>query len=106
MVLHYPLHSFQPEPCSLAYIFCSEKGLKYLLDQLSVDAAALVDDTVTMAVQVNGKVRATIEVAVDADKSTVLAAAKGHENVGRWLEGKTLRREIVVPGRLVNLVVG
>jgi len=71
-----------------------------------VDAAALVDDTVTMAVQVNGKVRATIEVAVDADKSTVLAAAKGHENVGRWLEGKTLRREIVVPGRLVNLVVG
>ncbi len=40
------------------------------------------------------------------DKDSVLAAAKGHENVTRWLEGKTLRREIVVPGRLVNLVVG
>jgi leucyl-tRNA synthetase len=71
-----------------------------------VDPSALVDDTVTIAVQVNGKVRATIEVAADADKDAVLAAAKGNENVVRWLEGKTLRREIVVPGRLVNLVVG
>ncbi len=71
-----------------------------------VDASALVDDTVTIAVQVNGKVRATIEVAADADKDSILAIAKAHENVARWLEGQTLRREIVVPGRLVNLVVG
>ncbi len=71
-----------------------------------VDASALVNDTVTIAVQVNGKVRATIEVAADADKDAVLAAAKGNEKVTRWLEGKALRREIVVPGRLVNLVVG
>jgi len=71
-----------------------------------VDPEALVDDTVTVAVQVNGKVRATNEVAADADKDTVLAEAKAHDNVQRFVEGKEIRREIVVPGRLVNLVVG
>ena len=70
------------------------------------DESLLVEDTITLAVQVNGKVRGTIDVAAEADKATVLEAAKAEENVARYLEGKTLRREIVVPGRLVNLVVG
>ena len=70
------------------------------------DEAKLVQDTVTLAVQVNGKRRAEITVAKDADKDTVLAAAKADEKVLRYLEGKSMRREIVVPGRLVNLVVG
>jgi len=71
-----------------------------------VDESALVDDTITVAVQVNGKVRATLEIATDADKDAVLDAAKANANVQRFLEGKELRREIYVPGRLVNLVVG
>ncbi|MCB9682621.1 MAG: leucine--tRNA ligase [Alphaproteobacteria bacterium] len=70
------------------------------------DPAALIDDTVTIAVQVMGKVRGTIEVARDADAATVLAAAKAEPNVARHLEGTTIRKEIVVPGRLVNFVVG
>jgi len=71
-----------------------------------VDEGALALDEIEMAVQVNGKVRGKIKVPADADKDAVLAVAKGDENVARHLEGKTLKREIVVPGRLVNLVVG
>ncbi|MEN0062806.1 MAG: leucine--tRNA ligase [Myxococcota bacterium] len=71
-----------------------------------VDERALVLDEVEMAVQVNGKVRAKIKVPSSADKDAVLALAKSDDNVIRYLDGKTLKREIVVPGRLVNLVVG
>ena len=69
-----------------------------------VDEDALVRDTVEMAVQVNGTVRATIEVDADAEEAAVLAEAKAQENVARHLEGATIRREIYVPGRIVNFV--
>ncbi|MEO0605206.1 MAG: class I tRNA ligase family protein, partial [Myxococcota bacterium] len=71
-----------------------------------VDESALALDEIEIAVQVNGKVRGKIKVPASADKDAILATAKADENVARHLEGKTLRREIVVPGRLVNLVVG
>ncbi|MDX1419669.1 MAG: leucine--tRNA ligase, partial [Rubricoccaceae bacterium] len=70
------------------------------------DEALLVEDEKEIAVQVNGKVRGTVTVAADAPQDAVLTAAKAVENVQRHLEGKTIRKEIVVPGRLVNLVVG
>ena len=70
------------------------------------DEAALIASTLTIAVQVNGKVRAKVQIAADASEAQILAVAKAEPNVARHLEGKTLRREIVVPGRLVNLVVG
>ena len=66
----------------------------------------LVQDTVSIAVQVNGKLRGTVQVAADADRDAILATAKAEPNVARYLEGATVRKEIVVPGRLVNLVVG
>ncbi len=69
------------------------------------DPAALVADSVTLAVQVNGKLRGRVEVAAQADEATVLAAVKAEPNVARYLDGKELVREVVVPGRLVNLVV-
>ena len=69
------------------------------------DPDLILDDTVTIAVQVNGKLRATIELGVDADKEAALAAARSQEKVSTYLAGKTIRREIVVPGRLVNFVV-
>ena len=68
------------------------------------DPKALVEDTVTMAVQVMGKLRGTIEVPKDVAKDAALAAAKAEPNVAKWLEGKTIRKEIFVPGRLVNFV--
>jgi leucyl-tRNA synthetase len=69
------------------------------------DPELIRDETITMAVQVNGKLRATIDLAADVDKETALFAARSQEKVAIHLEGKTIRREIVVPGRLVNFVV-
>jgi len=69
----------------------------------SYDEAMTVDATCEHAVQVNGKVRAKIMVASDATKEAILAAAK--EAVKADLVGKTIVKEVVVPGRLVNLVV-
>ena len=64
----------------------------------------LKEDTVEIAVQVNGKVRGSIAIAPDADEELVLQTAKQDENVARHLDGKTMRREIYVPGRIVNFV--
>ena len=72
----------------------------------TVDESALVRDSIEMVVQVNGKVRARMEVAADADKETVEAAALAQENAQRFMDGKTVRKVIVVPGKLVNIVVG
>jgi leucyl-tRNA synthetase len=70
------------------------------------DPAALVRDTVTLAVQVNGKLRATIEVAVDAVRETIEAQALAEPHVVRTLEGLQVRKVIVVPGKIVNIVAG
>jgi leucyl-tRNA synthetase len=69
------------------------------------DPRFLVEETVELAVQINGKVRDRVEVATDAAVPDVLAAAKALPGVAKYLEGKTLVKEVVVPGRLVNLVV-
>ena len=69
-----------------------------------VDESAIVVDEVEMAVQVNGKVRDKITVAVDADDETVKATALASENVQKYLEGKEPRKVIVIKGRLVNIV--
>ncbi len=70
------------------------------------DPALLIDDTVEVAVQVNGKVRASVSVPADADAAALEAAARADERIAGQLEGKTVRRVIAVPGRLVNFVVG
>jgi len=69
------------------------------------DPEMLRSDTVTIVVQVNGKVRDRIEVADGADKEEILSLARAAENVVRHLEGTATVKEIVVPGKLVNLVV-
>ncbi|WP_280563976.1 MULTISPECIES: leucine--tRNA ligase [unclassified Chromohalobacter] len=68
------------------------------------DEAAMVKDSVELAVQVNGKLRARLEVPAAADKAAVEAQALEAENVRRHTEGKTVRKVIVVPGKLVNIV--
>jgi leucyl-tRNA synthetase len=69
------------------------------------DPAALVDDTVALGVQVNGKVRGEVVVPADATDAEILAAARRVDNVARHLEGKAVVKEIVVPRRLVGFVV-
>jgi leucyl-tRNA synthetase len=70
------------------------------------DPAALVRDAVTLAVQVNGKLRGTIDVSVNASKETVEALALAEPNVQKFMEGMSVRKVIVVPGKIVNIVVG
>ena len=70
----------------------------------SADPAALVRDAVTVAVQVNGKLRGTIDVAPDADRPVVEAAALAEPHVAKFLEGLAIRKVIVVPGKIVNIV--
>ncbi len=69
------------------------------------DEAMLVDDTVTLPIQVNGKRRAEIEVPADMDKSEIEKLALAHEAVIRILDGNAPKKVIVVPGRIVNVVV-
>jgi len=68
------------------------------------DPALTVDDSVTMAVQVNGKVRGQITVPKDSDREAAEQAALGEPGVVRALDGKTVRKVIVVPNRIVNVV--
>ncbi|MGE8326423.1 leucine--tRNA ligase [Pseudomonas sp. Je.1.5.c] len=70
----------------------------------SVDEAALVQDTVTLVVQVNGKLRGQVEMPAAASREEVEAAARNNENVLRFTDGLTIRKVIVVPGKLVNIV--
>ncbi len=68
--------------------------------------AATIEDQVTIAVQVNGKVRATLQAARDSTQEDLERLARTDERVAKWLAGKNIRRVIVVPNRLVNIVVG
>ncbi len=70
----------------------------------SVDESALVQDTLQIVIQVNGKLRGHIEVAAQASREDIEAAARTNENVLRFTEGLTIRKVIVVPGKLVNIV--
>jgi leucyl-tRNA synthetase len=69
------------------------------------DPELLVSETVTLVVQVNGKLRDRIEAAADAPEEELLGLARESEKVARFLDGKEVVKEIVVPGKLVNLVV-
>ncbi len=70
------------------------------------DPQALVRDRVTLAVQVNGKLRDTIEVPADAAREAIEAAALAAPGVARFLDGASVRKVIVVPGKIVNIVAG
>jgi len=69
-----------------------------------VDESALVQDSLTLVVQVNGKLRGQIDVPASATREEVEASARANENVVRFTEGLTIRKVIVVPGKLVNIV--
>jgi len=69
------------------------------------DPDALLRDTVTLAVQVSGKLRGTIEVAASAERAAVEAQALAEPSVAKFIEGQVVRKIIVVPGKIVNIVV-
>ena len=68
------------------------------------DESKCVEDTVEIAVQVNGKIKARIMIAADADNNSAISAAKSDEKVASELAGKNIIKEIYVKGKLVNIV--
>lgn len=72
---------------------------------VSYDESKCVDSTVEIVAQINGKIKARIMIAADASKDEMLAVAKNDPTISQELSGKNIVKEIVVPGKLVNLVV-
>ncbi|MFA5352511.1 MAG: leucine--tRNA ligase, partial [Candidatus Gracilibacteria bacterium] len=70
------------------------------------DAKLTIDSTITLAIQINGKLRDTIEVAADISKEEAIKLAKASPNAAKWLEGNAIKKEIYVTGKLVSFVVG
>ncbi len=95
-----------PHICQALWEALGHEGLVADAPWPEADPQALVSDTLTLVVQVNGKRRAEIQVPAEADREAIEAAALADPNVQRHIVGKTVRKVIVVPKRLVNLVVG
>ena len=80
---------------------------EYVADQLwpTYDAGVLERETISLAVQVDGKVRGSIEVSVDLDDNDALVAeALKEANVAKHIDGRTIVRTVVVPGKIVSLI--
>lgn len=82
-------------------------GDGFVIDQdwPTYDEALLVSDTLTIAVQVNGKLRGTISVDATASKEDIISQAKADPNVSKFTDGADIKKEIYVPGKLVSLVI-
>jgi leucyl-tRNA synthetase len=72
----------------------------------AADPAALARDSITLAVQVNGKLRGTIEVPVNVAKEEAERLALASPGVAPFIAGQAVKKVIVVPGKIVNIVVG
>ena len=104
-VLARLLSPFAPHLAEEIYETLGGEGLVSLAPWPVYDESKTIDDTVEMPVQINGKVKAVITVAKAADKGAVLAIARADEKVAAAIDGKTVVKEIVVPGKIVNIVV-
>lgn len=81
------------------------KGSIFNEEWPKADPKFLVSSTVTFAVQVNGKLRATLDLAPDISKEEALAVARAEPNVSKYLEGSTVKKEIFVPGKIIGFVI-
>ena len=96
---------FAPHLCEELWEMLGGKGLCSLAEWPAYDESRTVDQTVELAVQINGKVRGVISVDKELDRDAVLAVAKSDEKIAALLAGKTVVKEIVVPQKIVNIVV-
>ena len=99
------LSPFAPHITEELWQQLGEDGLLSVAPWPTYDEAKTVESTVELAVQVNGKLKCTIKLAADADKQAVIDAALAEEKVQHAIEGKQIIKQIVVPGKIVNLVV-
>ena len=100
------LNPFAPHVTEEVYQACNlGDGILAETEWPEYDESKCVDDTVEIVVQVNGKIKAKLNVPVDASKDELLTLAKAEEKVQAAVEGMNIIKEIVVPKKLINLVV-
>jgi leucyl-tRNA synthetase len=99
------LSPFAPHLAEEVYSMLGYENLISLEKWPEYDEAKTIDDTVQMPVQINGKVRSVIGIPNGADKDTILTMAKADDKVAQAIDGKTIVKEIVVPGKIINIVV-
>ncbi|ADM09015.1 leucyl-tRNA synthetase [Parvularcula bermudensis HTCC2503] len=100
------LAPFMPHLAEECWSLIGGEGLVALAPWPEADRGLLVDDQQTLMVQVNGKKRGELTVPLDAEKSTIETAALSMPEVEKFTAGKTVRKIIVVPKKIVNVVVG
>ena len=96
---------FAPHLCEEIWESLGNTGLCALASWPEWDEAKTVDSTVEIAVQVSGKLKFTKEIPADTSKEDAIALVKADERMAQYLEGKTIVKEISVPGKIVNIVV-
>ncbi|MBR6337441.1 MAG: leucine--tRNA ligase [Ruminococcus sp.] len=102
LVILYP---FAPHITEELYELCGFGGKLDEQEWVTYDEALCVDATVEIVVQLNGKIKTRINIAVDDSKENVIAQAKAESAVAAAMEGKSIVKEIYVPGKLVNIVI-
>jgi leucyl-tRNA synthetase len=100
------LSPIAPHICQSLWSLLGEPQLLVGARWPAVDESALVQDSIELVVQVNGKVRGRVELPADVSEDAAREAALGNENVERFVAGKPVRKFIMVPGKLINIVVG
>ncbi len=102
LVILYP---FAPHITEELYELCGFGGKLDEQEWVTFDEALCVDATVEIVVQLNGKIKSRINIAVDDSKENIIAQAKADSAVAAAMEGKSIVKEIYVPGKLVNIVI-
>ncbi len=99
------LNPFAPHITEELYQLLGAGKMLTACEWVKFDESKCVEDTVEIAVQINGKIRAKLTIAANAEQATALAAAKEDEKVQEAIAGKAVVKEIYVPGKIVNIVV-
>ncbi len=99
------LNPFAPHITEEMWEMAGFEGMMVTAPWPEYDEAKTVDKEIEIPVQICGKLRSVLKIAADADKDTILAAAKADPKILPYTEGKTVIKEIFVPGKMVNLIV-
>jgi leucyl-tRNA synthetase len=96
---------FAPHLCEELWEYFGGEGFCSYAKWPEFDEAKTVDSTVEIGVQINGKMRGTITIPKDCDKDTAMASVMANERIAELITGKTIVKEIFVPGKIFNIVV-
>jgi leucyl-tRNA synthetase len=99
------LHPFAPHITEELWTLLGNEGFILTSPWPVADPALMQEDTVVIAVQVNGKLRGSVEVAAPPSEASVMEAVAASERIQSWTSGKEVVKTIYVPGKLVNVVI-